>query len=155
MTGSCQVTELWRRTSNNLRLTFHRNRAFSNATYCYWLKWRYYAWRGSGYDHIWPVTLHLDLSEVIPGHWPWPTPYLPIVAKFVVLRVSWASESECVVYFWHRPVFKAHFLSQMSIRDFLQVCPRAIWLCFLRGCFTSQIFDQDTKTIRRSNQDWT
>ena len=89
VTGSGQVTELWRHMSNNLRPIFHRNRIFSNITCCYWLEWKHYAWFRSEHDRIWPVTLHLDLWKVIWGYWYWPAPYLRTylltVTKLVVL----------------------------------------------------------------------
>ena len=98
------VMELWHHTSTSLRSVFHRNRIFCNVTCCHWLEWRHYlgdlSWRfRSEHDHIWPMTLHLGLSKVIRGHWPWPTPYLPIEAKLVVLGVSWGSETEYVIHF--------------------------------------------------------
>ena len=54
----------------------------------HWLKWRRYG----DLSRRWPMTISdisslcLDLPKVIRRHWPWPTPYLPIVAKLVV---SW------------------------------------------------------------------
>ena len=64
LTGSGQVTELWRHTSNNLRKIFHRNHFFSNAACCHWLEWGHYAWFRSEHDHVWPVTLHFDLRRL-------------------------------------------------------------------------------------------
>ena len=82
MTGSSQVKGIWRHTSNSLRPIFHRKRVFSNIARCHCLEWRHHAWFRSEYGHVWPLTLHLDLPEVIQDHRPWPTSYLPMVAKF-------------------------------------------------------------------------
>ena len=71
--GMAKVTELWRHELNNLRPTCHRNRVFSYVTFWLWLEWRHYAWFRSEHDHTWPLTLNLDLSNFIQGHWPWPT----------------------------------------------------------------------------------
>ena len=116
---------------------FHRNRVFSNVTCCHWLKWRHNAWFRSEHDHIWPVTLHLDRSKVIRGHWTWLTPYLPIVAKLMVLGFLEVLGSKTWYSISHKPVFKAHLAFQMSIRAFRQACHRAIFpvrvMLFLSG----------------------
>ena len=59
-----------------------------------------YEWFRSENDHIWPLRSHFDLSKVIRGHWPWLTPYLPVVAKLVVFVVSWVPETEFVSFFY-------------------------------------------------------
>ena len=70
LSGSGQVTELWRHRRYSLRPMFQVNRVFSRVTCCYWLEWRYYAWFRETDDYIRPLVLHLDLSKVIRGHWP-------------------------------------------------------------------------------------
>ena len=125
-TGSGQVTELWRHKSNNLRPICHRNRVFSYVTCCLWLEWRHYAWFRSELDHIWPLTLHLDVSKVIRGHWPWLTPYMPIVANLAVFGVSWGPETEHAANFSHRHVYSASWHYPTSISAIHPVCPQAI-----------------------------
>ena len=71
MTGSDQVTELWRHKRYSLRPSFQRNRLFGNLTCRHWLEWRHYPWVMSEDDHIWPLTLHVYLQKVIRAQWPW------------------------------------------------------------------------------------
>ena len=82
-----QATELWRQKWYSLRSMFQGNRVLSHVTYSHWKKWRYYALFMSGDDHIWPLTLHLDLSKVIQARRPWLTPYILVVAKLMFFFV--------------------------------------------------------------------
>ena len=126
LTGSGQVTELWRHKRNNLRPTFQGNRVFSHGTCCHWLEWGHYAWFRSEHDQMWPLTLHDDLPKVIRGHWPWLTPYIPIVANLAVFGVSWGPETEYVANFLHGHVYSASLHYPMSIGAIDLVCPQAI-----------------------------
>ena len=44
-------------------------------------------------------------SNVIPGHWPWPTSYLPVMSKFVFHRTSRSPKTGYVIHFSHRTVY--------------------------------------------------
>ena len=120
---------------------FHRNRVFSNVTCCHWLEWRNYVWFRLEYDHIWPLTLHLDLSEVIWGHWPWPTPYLPIVAKLVVL--GFLEVLRVNTWFilnigpFLRPLYSLSCQPGTFAKFALGLFSRWGWRRFLLGCYTS------------------
>ena len=56
------------------------------------------------------------------GHWPWTTPYLPLVAKLAVLEVYGGPETEYVAHFSHRLAHSAR--SPYPIQG---VCPQAIF----------------------------
>ena len=60
------------------------------------------------------------------GHWPWMTPYMPIVASLAALSVSWGPEMEYVANFSHRHVYSVpwHYPTSISVID--PVCPQAI-----------------------------
>ena len=126
LTRTGQVTELWRHKRKSLRSIFWRNRVFSHRTFCHWLERRYYTWFRSVHDHIWPLTLHLDLSKIIRGQWPWLTPYLPILANLAVLGVSRGPETEYEAILSHRHVYNASLHYPMSISAINPVCPQAI-----------------------------
>ena len=101
----------------------------------------------SAHDHIWPLALHLDLSNVIRSHWPWLAhTYLPIVANLPVLGVSWGPETEYVANFLHRHIYSTSLRYPISIRAIDPVCPQAILPMrvtpFPSGCYASQIFHQ-------------
>ena len=123
MTQSDQVAELWSH-KNSVRPIFPGNRVFSHATCCHWLGRRCYTWSRPAHDHIWPLTLHLDLSKVIRGQWPWLTPCQPIVDSLTVLGVSWGPEIECVANFSHKYVYSASLQKSISVID--PACPQAI-----------------------------
>ena len=50
------------------------------------------------------------------------------MAKFVVLEVSWGSETEHVVNFSHRPVFKSHIV--LTASDVNQGLSPSLSLCY-------------------------
>ena len=147
LTGSGQVTELWRHKWYNLRPTFQRNRVFSHWTH--WLEWRNYAWFRAEYNHIWHLTLHLDPLKVIRGHWPWLTPYIPIAAILAFFGFLEALGSNTWLIF-HVDIYSAPSHYPMPIRA---IDPLALrWFCPCRwrwplpGCYASQIFHQQTAT---------
>ena len=124
LTGSGQVTELWRHKRNSLRPTFQG---------CHWLEWGHYAWFRSAHDHMWPLTLHNDLPKVIRGHWSWLTPYIPIMDNLAVFGVSWDPETEYGSNFLHGHVYSASLHCPRPIRVIDPVYPQAIfpmgWRC--------------------------
>ena len=126
MTGSGQVTELWRHKTNSLRPTFQGNCVFSHGNFCHWLEWRYYAWFRSADDHIRPLALRFDLSKVIRGHYPWLTRRITKVVILADFGVSWGLETEYVANFSPRHVYSGSLHNPMSIRAIDSVCPQAI-----------------------------
>ena len=109
-----------------------------------WLERRHYAWFRSEHDHIWPFTLHPDLSEVIRGHWPWLAPCVPIVANLAVLGFLEVLRPN-TGYFFHI-AYSASLHYPMSIRVIdpaaLRRFGRSGLRCFLAGCYASQISRQ-------------
>ena len=77
-------------------------------------------------DHIWPLTLHLNLSKFFRGHWPWLTPYIPIMANLAILGVSWGPDTEYVAKLLHRHAYSASLHYSTSIMAVDTVCPQAI-----------------------------
>ena len=61
-----------------------------------------------------------------------------------------------MVHFKHRPIFEAPLQSQLSTRDFRQVCPRAIFPVRVTSFPSRMLYiiniDQGTETIRHSTQ---
>ena len=121
-TGSRQATELWRRKWYSLQPMFQGNRVLSHVACSNWQEWRYYAWFRSGDDHIWPLTLHLDLLKVIRGQWPWLTHNTYLVTNLTFFGVTWGPETEYVA-FLHRHVHSASLQYSMSFRAIDPVCP--------------------------------
>ena len=147
--------DLWRHKRNSLRPVFRLNRVFSHVTCCHWLKWRHYAWFRSD-DYIWPLTLHVDLEKIIRGHWPWLIPYLLMGLFFggglrFWIRFFDSFFIDVFIGFLYRFRCQSHPLTQLAIGPFF----RWGWHCSLTGCDMSQIFDQDTKTMRNSVRNWT
>ena len=132
MTAPGQVMGLWRRNRYSIRPIFQGNRVFIRVTCCHWLERGYYAWLRID-DQFRPSTLHLDLSKVIQGHWPWLTTCPPIVTISAVLGIFWCPENEYVADF---------SLTQFAPK---RIC-RWEWCYSLPGCYMSQIFDQETVT---------
>ena len=146
LTGSCQVTELWRHNRNEVRPTFQGNRAFSNGTCYHWLEWRHYAWFRLPDDYtsdLWHCILTFRRSsEVTDLGWPHAlvvdiytiADLTPIVIKLAGFGVSWGPGTEHVGNFLHRHVYSASLQYPMSIKAIDSVCPLAMgWRCSLPG----------------------
>ena len=144
---SGQVTKLWRHHRYSLRPIFQGNRVFSHVTCCHWLEWRYYAWFRLADNQIRLLTLHLDLSKAIRGHWPWLVPYITIVTNsfFFVLEVP-KPNTWLIDYIDMFNFIVPLYLIQCQPGPFTQFALRQfwrwVWHCSLPGCYASQIFRQ-------------
>ena len=123
---------------------FKENRVFNHVTCCHSQEWRYYALFWSAQDHIWPLTLHLHISKVIRGQWPWLGTYMPKVANLAVMGVSWSPETEGVsnvcIDMFIVPLYTSRCQSCPLNRFALKWFCRWGWRCSLPGCYASQTF---------------
>ena len=144
-----------------LRPMFQGNRVLTHVTWSHWQRWRYYAWFRLGDDHIWPLTLHLDLSMVIRGQWPLLTPYFPIVINLTFFWRGWAwgPETEKWLIFYTDmfivPLYiircQSGPLTEFALRRFCRLWCR----CSLPGCYASEIFNQYTVMTLYFVPNWT
>ena len=149
LTGSGQVTELWRHKSNNIRPIFHGNRDFSNVLVA--VDWNGDIMRDLGQNmsisdlrHC-ILTFRRSFESQVTDRCFWD------FLEIGVFGISWGPEAEYEVHFWHRPPFKVFYRFGCQWGHFTQFALGRFIRWGLRCSLTRMLYITNIRSICRKN----